>query len=175
MRSYAPIRPSLWMAGGEVELIKQTHSKNALALYLYLLTNPHAHLSGIYRCPIEFIVKESPLSLRAVKNAFQTLESLSLSFYDTELEIVLIPRMLCHNVGKLAEKDNRVAGINTHLAGLPPTYLIKWFCLANNYTIPVEYKPLTGHLQAPSKGTFLSIPCSLPNPPLNPKGTTNEY
>ncbi|MFQ6105413.1 MAG: hypothetical protein ACE5OP_14155 [Candidatus Glassbacteria bacterium] len=42
-------------------------------LFLYLITNPNSHFSGIYYLPIPFMVSETGLSERALRGGLEAL------------------------------------------------------------------------------------------------------
>ena len=159
MRSYAPIKPTIWFVQGEVKTIMDRYSEREVMLYMYLLTSPHAHLSGIYQCPIIYIANETGLSATKVKRGLKNLSDVELVYVDTATDIVWLPKMINQTVGRLAEPDNKFKGIKSHLGTLPRCILVDYFCELNDIPLP-ELKPLVSPLQAPSKPTFLSIPCS---------------
>lgn len=170
MRSYSTIKPTIWLVQGEVKTIMDKYSEVECMLYMYLLTAPHAHLSGIYQCPIIYITNETQLSATKIKRALNNLASIDLVHVDKVTDVVWIPRMLDHAAGRLSEPDNRLKGIKAHLKTLPNCLLVDYFCEYNKIT-PPDNKPLVSPLQAPPKGTFLSIACNQ-SPDLGPDTET---
>jgi hypothetical protein len=62
-------------------------------LFVYLITNPHTHLSGIYYLPEELIAKETGLSLGPINTLFNTLSELERAYYDDETSTVFVVNM----------------------------------------------------------------------------------
>ena len=67
---------------------------NGKLFALYLVTNPHAHLGGIYYLSDSLIVSETGISKRTLDTLWDTLSKLGFAKRDTELEIVWVIKML---------------------------------------------------------------------------------
>jgi hypothetical protein len=99
-------------------------NSNGKLLFLYLITNPHTHVSGIYCLPKLYIQHETGLSRRKIDTLLHTLSGLGLARYDDENEVVWVSSMLRYQ-GK-GEKNHRSAA--KHVAeDLHKSFLI------NNY------------------------------------------
>ena len=169
MRSYSTIKPAFWLAQGEAKIIMAKYSEIEIMLYMYLLTSPFAHLSGIYQCPVIYIINETQLSAFQVEQGLKNLSAIDLVHVDPATDVVWIPRMLEHAAGRLSEADNRLKGVKSHLNTLPRCLLVDYFCEYNNIP-PPDTKPLVSPLQAPTKGAFLSIPCNQQPDPIETPG-----
>ena len=66
----------------------------AKLLYLYLRTNPHGHLSGIYYLPLTLAMHETGLSEAELGYGIDTLSIGHWARYDAENEVVWVVDML---------------------------------------------------------------------------------
>ena len=115
--------------------------------FLYLISNPHSHYSGIYYLPKSFIVDETGITLAVIN---KTLEKYpKMAQYDPEKEIIWVVNMAKHQI-KQGNRDNLIKGIGAHLNTLHKSILIKGFLnhyepLGIAYTIPSEWdtQPIT--------------------------------
>lgn len=73
--------------------IRQLPSDGRLLL-LYLITNPHTHVSGIYYLPKPSIAHETGLSLKVLDTLSNTLSSLGLCRFDSAREVVWVKNMM---------------------------------------------------------------------------------
>ena len=92
-------------------------------LFLYLITNPHTHLSGIYYLPLELITKETGLSHTLSDTLFSTLSELNRAHYDQDTSTVFVVNMFGYQ--GTGEKNERSAA--NQLKGLHDTPLIGKF------------------------------------------------
>lgn len=94
-------------------------------LFLYLITNPHTHLSGIYYLPKELIAKETGLSYTLSDTLFHTLSdpSQNQAHYDLDSSTVFVVNMFSYQ--GTGEKNERSAA--NQLRGLHETPLIGLF------------------------------------------------
>jgi len=63
-------------------------------LYVYLCTNPHSHISGLYYLPQMFMMHETGLSPEAVETSLTRLCTVELCAYDEAGEVVWILDLL---------------------------------------------------------------------------------
>ncbi len=87
-------------------------------LFLYLITNAHSHLSGIYYLPEEVIQKEMGITKKIFDTLFDTLSKLELAFEHPETNTVFIRNMFRYQ-GR-GEKNERAAA--KHLTSLHHTH-----------------------------------------------------
>ena len=105
-------------------------------LFVYLITNPHTHLSGIYYLPKELITKETGLSNALSDTLFNTLSApeMDLAYYDAENSIVFVINMFRYQ-GR-GEKNERSAAVHNsslHYSPLVAMFLeryprVKQYC-----------------------------------------------
>ena len=96
---------------------------DAKFLFLYLITNPHGHVSGIYSLIREWIVSEIGWPKRKVNTLCDTLSSAGFVRFDTKNHIVWVKNMLRYQ-GR-GEKNER--GARSQLKSLPKSPLILEF------------------------------------------------
>lgn len=89
-------------------------------LFLHLITNPHAHLSGLYYLPIASIAHETGLKPARIETLLQSLSCVQV---DVKTGLIWIKRMFAYQ-GK-GEKAQRSAA--NHLGTLHNSFLIKAF------------------------------------------------
>ena len=108
-------------------------------LFVYLITNPHTHLSGIYYLPKELILKETGLTNTLCDTLFHTIssEAWNLAHYDRESSTVFVVNMFRYQ--GTGEKNERSAA--NQLKGLHDTYLIPLFL--RTYPKVMEFCPDT--------------------------------
>ena len=103
---------------------------------LYLITNPHAHYSGIYYLPIVFIQTETGLPKRKVKEIMTKLEQIGRIKYDPLYEMVWVVNMAKHQV----KSETQIKGVEKHFHMIHPSHLIVAFLQHyNTLSIPYAY------------------------------------
>jgi uncharacterized phage protein (TIGR02220 family) len=110
------------------------------ALFLYFITNPHAHISGIYYLPLSTVAEETGLSLKAIKDALIRLSSYPHILYDAEFSIIWVRKMLAHQ----AFNPKIKTGIEAHLRSLHKCPLIKEF-LNYYHSLSIDYPYSIGY------------------------------
>ena len=96
---------------------------DAKLLALYLVTNPHGHLSGLYYLPDEIVAFETGLDAARLNTLWDTLSGAGFSRNDKNLDLVWVIRMF-HYQGR-GEKNERAAA--NHLPTLHNSFLVKDF------------------------------------------------
>jgi uncharacterized phage protein (TIGR02220 family) len=149
MREFAKISPTFWFTE-RGRAIKKLGIEAQL-LSLYLLTNPHASMIGIYYLPIALIAHETCIPKENVLYVFQLLSQVDYCTYDELSEYVWVHDMAFSQVGsQLKQNDNRVRGVNAAYQLLPdlpflPAFFEKYqyaFYLKNRNLIEAPSKPL---------------------------------
>jgi len=115
-------------------------------LFLYLLSNPHRHYSGLYYLPIELIPIETGLKGDTVNKELNTLINCKILLYDTDTETIFIRKMFLYQSGGEAGlhlTDKQKTGVVNHLKTLHRTVLIETFLkvykgLGLKMGIPIE-------------------------------------
>ncbi len=118
MREFAKISPQFWINERGRKIKKLGIETQLIALYL--LTNPHVSMIGIYYLPFAFIEHETGLSPERTTKGLQGLIDVGFCSYDTESEYIWVHDLVFDQVGgQLKEQDNRVKAINEAYLGLP--------------------------------------------------------
>lgn len=115
-------------------------------LFLYLLSNPHRHYSGIYYLPTGLIPIETGLKGDTVKKELSALTDSKILLYDAETETIFIRKMFRYQAGwgdGLRLTDKQKIGAVNHLKSLHQT------CLIDNFL--KEYSNLNLKFETPSK------------------------
>ncbi|MDI6761149.1 MAG: hypothetical protein QMD05_10030, partial [Candidatus Brocadiaceae bacterium] len=73
--------------------IKKHLSVEEKLLFLYLITNPHSHYSGIYYLPIATITDETSIPEKKLHPCLTHLARVGLGWYDYENDIVWVVNM----------------------------------------------------------------------------------
>jgi hypothetical protein len=107
-------------------------------LFLYLITSPQAHYSGIYYLPESFIREEAGLNTHTIRKVLASLEDRIK--YDPKNQVVWVTNMARHQM-RQGNKKNLVLGIASHLSRLHNSPLIgdflkKYADLGIPFTIP---------------------------------------
>lgn len=118
MREFAKISPQIWI-DDQGRKIKKLGLETKL-VSLYLMTNPHANMIGVYYLPISFIAHEIGLTLEQAESAIYKLCQIDFCSYDTETEYVWVHEMGMTQISsQLKSKDHRVKGLNEAFNALP--------------------------------------------------------
>jgi hypothetical protein len=115
---YRTIETSIWFDPKFTEL-----PAPGKLLFLYLITNPHAHVSGIYYLPEEVVRRESGLKADSLDRLWDTLSESGLSFRDRIVQIVWVKNMLRHQGGH----SKLIAAAANHVGTLHNSELVKKF------------------------------------------------
>lgn len=102
--------------------VKSLNSDGKL-LFIYLITNPHSHVSGIYYLTLYDVSHETGLAQRQLKRILDTLSDLKLCHFDTGNEVFWVRNMFFYQ-GR-GERNQRAAA--NQLQSLHKSYLIKDF------------------------------------------------
>jgi hypothetical protein len=116
--SYKLIHETFWTD----PKVKELSVKNKL-LFLYCITNPHSHYSGIYYLPTSVIKEETGLSKKEIRYGIDTLSERYLVKYDPQISCIWVVKMLKFQ----AQGEKQLKGIENHLKTLHNSSLIKDF------------------------------------------------
>ena len=106
--SYRIIEESFW-TDPEVRAL----SPGDKFLFLYLITNPHTHYSGIYYLPLPTIEFETGLSKKAVSMGLESLRHGMMIHTEEEKSLIFVKNMFKHQM-KHGNKANMVKGLPAH-------------------------------------------------------------
>jgi hypothetical protein len=121
LMSYRIIEESLW-TDPEVRAL----SPGDKFLFLYLITNPHTHYSGIYYLPFPTIEFETGLSKKAISMGLESLRHGMMIHIEEEKSLVFVKNMFKHQM-KHGNKVNMVKGLGAHFKLLHNSRLINEF------------------------------------------------
>jgi hypothetical protein len=119
VQDYSIIKSSFWV-GPIGKKIRALKDKDARILAMYLLSNPHKSILGLYYLPIPSIVHETELTEAETRKAFKKLQRIGFAFWDEATEYVFIPGMLNDNIGNsLKPTDGRMKKYQEAFASIP--------------------------------------------------------
>lgn len=119
-------------------------SKDGYLFFLYLLTSPHTHYTGITEMNLDYVNIDTPLSEKESKAAFKELVALGIIAYDKQNKIVWIKNMHKYQV----KSEKQLRGAQAHINSLPRSELCA--ALADTLSIPYRYPidtPIINHNQ----------------------------
>lgn len=107
--------------------------------FLYFITNPHAHYSGIYYLPDVISAKEMHVGTKKLKKLSARLENANLIKFDGQREIVWVINMTKYQLG-FGNRKNLLRGIAKQLKGLHDSPLIpEYLSHYDGIGIPCEW------------------------------------
>lgn len=118
MRDYAKVPSQFWISE-KGHLIRKLEIEARL-LSIYLITNSHATMIGVYYLPVSFIAHETGFSLEGALEGLQSLISVGFCSYDDVTEYVWVHETAFDQVSfQLTQNDNRVKAVNESYHNLP--------------------------------------------------------
>lgn len=122
MSYYGVIFPEFWTGRTGREL-REHGGKDAQVLALYLATNRHANMIGLYPLTVEDIKYETGLGAKAVERGFAATEATGFAVYDAETSFVWVYQMARFRLGlkageALHQDDRRVIAVNKLYHGI---------------------------------------------------------
>lgn len=126
MREYARVSPRFWI-GDTGRQIKKL-GLEAQVISLYLLTNPHSNMLGLYYLPITYLSHETGIPFEGASKGLQSLIEAGFCSYDFDAEVVFIHEMAFFQLGKsLKPTDNQCKGIKNAYDELPNNIFLNDF------------------------------------------------
>lgn len=134
MSYYGIVFPEFWTGRTGREL--KARGKDAQLLALYLATNRHANMLGLYRLPLDDVRHETGLSAKAMARAFTAAAALDYAHYDAGTWYVWVQQMARIRLGlKVGEamnpEDLKVKATNRIYGALDPNPFLGEFFDAN--------------------------------------------
>lgn len=118
MRRYAKISPQFWIGDTGRKLRDAGHE--TLLVALYLLSNPHANMLGLYYIPTSFIAHETGLTPEGASEGLRRAIDTGFCAYDELSETVFVHEMARYQIAvQLVPTDKQCAGIQREYDGLP--------------------------------------------------------
>ena len=143
MRDYAKISPQFWIGSTGRKL--RDAGPEATLVALYLLSNPHANMLGLYYLPQLYIAHETGLGIEGASKGLRRAIEAEFCDYDEASEVVFVYEMARFQIAqRLEPKDKRCIGIQREYDALP-----------NNLFLPNFYEKYVGafHLKKRREGT----------------------
>ncbi|MBT9164689.1 MAG: hypothetical protein DDT23_00693 [candidate division WS2 bacterium] len=108
-------------------------------LFLYLITNPHSHYSGIYYLPLSLIQEETGLAKKDIQSIMNIFVKDDFIRYDKENNIIWVKNMLKYQL-TTKYSETQIKGIANHLGELHnSTLLIPYLTYYDTLSIPYRY------------------------------------
>lgn len=150
MRDYGKVSPQFWVGKTGKSL---RGNQEAQIVALYLMTSPHANMIGVYYCPVEYIAKETGLTLEGASKALQSLSEADFCTFEAESEYIFVHQFARNQIGEeLKATDKRVQGVVNELAKVPKGQC--WQAFRARYAFPYNLPLPTetaSPLEAPSE------------------------
>ena len=130
MAYYGVIFPEFWTGATGREL--RAAGKDAQLLSLYLATNRHANMIGLYRLRLEDVRHEIGLGLKGLVRAFTATARTQYALYDAASAYVWVRTMARFRLGMkagepLAPDDNKVSAVNRLYQAIDPNPFLGTF------------------------------------------------
>lgn len=157
MRDYGAVSPQFWI-GKTGKTLRGNVEAQLVALYL--MTSPHANMIGVFYCPLDYIAKETGLSIEEASKGLASLIEGEFCRVDGVSEEIFVLRMAAFQIGEqLSPKDKRCIGVARELEKVASAELRQGFRAIYSvaFNLPKEAaksakgEPKTSPLQAPSK------------------------
>lgn len=117
MRKFVMLSPNFWVGHTGRDLARAGNHAQLVALYL--LSNPLANYTGLYRLPLIYIANDLNMPLDNVRDALKAIEKTGFAKYDEASEYVWIVECARHQLGEdLKPADNKVKYVNKEFAAI---------------------------------------------------------
>ena len=125
MREYGVVSPRFWI-GNTGRTLRGDQPAQVLALYL--MTGPHASMTGLFYCPVTYMAQETGLTMQGASKALQRLVGAGFCDYDEACEWVFVRTMIRWQVGTTIKPgDRRLVKIRRDVEQAPSRYLQSMF------------------------------------------------
>lgn len=127
MRDYSKVCPQFWI--GKTGKKLRAAGAAAQLVGLYLMTSPHANMTGLYYVSRDSIAHETGLGMEGASKGLQSCIDAEYCSYDDETEMVWVHEMAFFQIAdKLSAADKRSAGVQNEYDALPDNpFLGKFF------------------------------------------------
>lgn len=153
MRDYSKVGPQFWI--GKTGKKLRAAGAAAQLVGLYLMTSPHANMTGLYYVSRDSIAHETGLGMEGASKGLQSCIDAGFCSYDDESEMVWVHEMAFYQIAdKLSANDKRSAGVQNEYDALPDNPFLGGFF--QKYAGPFNMKRNRGAvdnnpIEAPSK------------------------
>lgn len=118
MRDYGKVSPQFWI-GETGKMLRGNPEAQVLALYL--MTSPHASMTGVFHCPIIYMAHETGLFMEGASKGLARLIEVGFCEYDEPSESVFVVNMAAYQIDDcLKPDDKRVLGLRKEVAKMLP-------------------------------------------------------
>ena len=126
MRDYGKVSPQFWIGKTGKEIREKGHE--ALIVSMYLLTNPHANMTGMYYLPVIYMAHETGLGLEGASKGLRRCIEAGFCHYDEDAEVVWVIEMAKYQIAPaLKASDNRCIGIQREYDSQPKNQFLSMF------------------------------------------------
>ena len=135
--AYKTIQESFW-----TDLKVRKLSPNEKLMYLYLITNPHAHYSGLYYLPISFMSEEVGLTVKTITESIDSLAKNDMIRYDHTHSVAWIIKMCKYQMAQGGNPAVLKSGILKQMECLQSRELVEAFIVYYqflNLTLPQRW------------------------------------
>lgn len=109
MRDYGIVSPKFWIGETGKRLRKDP---GAQVLALYLMTSPHATMTGVYHCPMLYMAHETGLGDEGASKALARLIEEGFCEYEASSEYIFVVNMAFWQIAEsLKPGDHRIKGL----------------------------------------------------------------
>lgn len=109
MRDYGKVSPLFWV-GKTGKALRGKPEAQVVAFYL--ITSPHAEMTGVFYCPVMYIAHETGMTLEGASKALQSLVDIDFCSFDEESDTVFVHEMAKFQIGEeLKVNDNQVKSV----------------------------------------------------------------
>jgi hypothetical protein len=161
VRDYGIVGPRFWFGETGKSL---RGDPEAQVLALYLMTSPHARMTGVYYLPMAYILADTGLTFEGASKGLRRLSEAHFCEYDEASETVFVVQMARFQIGDVLDpKDKRIVGLQKEVERMAGTRMAARFLAVHGDRFHLENKqisasqneappkPLASPLQAPPK------------------------
>ncbi len=123
MRKFAMVYPRFWFGSTGRLIMQQDHATKLVAIYL--VTNPHATMIGLYLCPVRYIAADIGATEAEVETALGVLGRIGFAEYDFDQELVWVVNFARYQIP--SRSPTVLKGCSNMLAALPRSPLVTAF------------------------------------------------
>ena len=139
-------------------------TKDEILLVLYLITNPHSHMAGIYYLSMATMAEETKINIRGIEGGLKGLQRENVASYSEEFKQVWVINMLEYQ----GRGQNVEKGVAAHLMTLHKSPLIPHYL--NRYPTVRQYLP-SSFIGTPFEGVSKGDAC-FPSPVPDPSSVS---
>ena len=164
--SYKQVHETFWTAPD----VKK-YTPNQRYLFIYFITSPHAHYSGLYYLPLVYIQNETGMSVKDIKTGISFLSEKGHVFYDYDREVIFVKSEMLYQLdnirdGKVLLNEKHILGLKKHFDTLHKSPLIGKFLEIYSY-LNIEYTGIDRGIDTPMDTDSVPVPVPFTVPVLD--------